>query len=114
MTEYCHFLFLCPRNCSHGVAAGFMFGGKENTGDGTPEGLPLIIRFSYLCSPAVQLLVDQKQLAPSLRWRTLILVTPRDAGPCAVFPGEDADSPPFVGYACGIITDKNASGWTPA
>jgi hypothetical protein len=42
------------------------FGGKENTGDGAPEGLPLIFRFSHLRSPAVQLLADQKQLAPSL------------------------------------------------
>jgi|WetSurMetagenome_2_1015567.scaffolds.fasta_scaffold1004278_1 hypothetical protein len=29
------------------------FGGKENTGDGTPEGLPLIFRFSYL-TPALR------------------------------------------------------------
>jgi hypothetical protein len=40
------FPVFCPRNCSRGVAAGLMFGGKENTGDGPPEGLPLIFRFS--------------------------------------------------------------------
>jgi hypothetical protein len=29
-----------------GVVAKFLFGGKEKTGDGAPEGLPLIFRFS--------------------------------------------------------------------
>ena len=36
---------LCPRDYSGGVVAKFMFGGKDKTGDGTPEGLPLICRF---------------------------------------------------------------------
>src|SRR5512133_1297997 len=58
-------------------------GGKEIAGDGTPEGLPLIFRFFHPCLPAVQLLINQRRLAPSRRWRTLFLVTPRSAGPCA-------------------------------
>jgi len=29
----------------------FFFGGKDDTGDGAPEGLPLICRFSYLTRP---------------------------------------------------------------
>jgi hypothetical protein len=43
----------------------FVFGGKEIAGDGTPEGLPLISRFFHPWFPAVQLLVNQRRLAPS-------------------------------------------------
>jgi hypothetical protein len=41
----------------------------KRTGDGTPEGLPLIVRFS----PGR----NSPGLAPFAQWRTLILVIPR-------------------------------------
>jgi hypothetical protein len=43
---------------------------------GAPEGLPLNYRFSDAIGVFNSI----------LRWRTLILVTPRIAGSCAVFP----------------------------
>jgi len=46
--DYYHSLHICPRNYLGGVVAKFIFGGKEITGDGTPEGLPLNCRFSHL------------------------------------------------------------------
>jgi hypothetical protein len=63
----------------------FMFGGKE-TGDGSPNGLPLIFRFSYL-TPA--LLTEKEQAVNSiLQWRTHILVNPARRGVHALsFPG---------------------------
>ena len=46
MTYDRHSQHLCPRDCSRVFPAGFYFGGKDGTGDGAPEGLPLICRFS--------------------------------------------------------------------
>src|SRR5688572_8735098 len=43
---------------------GFFFGGKDDTGDGTPEGLPLICRFSYLTQPLLEREEKDWQLAP--------------------------------------------------
>jgi len=34
--------------------AKFVFGGKDKAGDGAPEGLPLICRFSYLILPLLK------------------------------------------------------------
>jgi hypothetical protein len=49
-----------------GVVARLNFGGKDKTGDGSPEGLPLNCRF---------FLVDEfDKINSILRWRTLILV----------------------------------------
>jgi len=46
MTYYCHPLLLYPRDYSRGIVAKFIFGGKDKAGDGAPDGLPLICRFS--------------------------------------------------------------------
>ena len=53
-----------------------VFGGKDITSDGSPEGLPLNFRFS-----------DASGVFSSiLRWRTLILVTPPVRGHALSFP----------------------------
>jgi len=75
-----HSLRFSPRDYSRDVVAKFVFGGKDKAGDGAPEGLPLICRFS-----------DATGVLNSIsRWRTLILVIPTThygySGSCAVFP----------------------------
>ncbi len=60
----CHPLQFCLYDCSHSLVVKFYFGGKDKAGDGAPEGLPLIYRFS-----------DVTNILNSIsRWRTLILV----------------------------------------
>jgi hypothetical protein len=81
------FPVFCPRDCSRGVAAGFIFGGKENTGDGTPEGLPLIFRFSpgkitCTCSGA-----SAAGVGSIFAMENPYPRHPANAGPCAFFPG---------------------------
>jgi hypothetical protein len=40
-----HALQFYPRNYSRGIVAKLIFGGKDKTGNGIPEGLPLNCRF---------------------------------------------------------------------
>jgi len=49
-----HSLRFSPCDYSRGVVAKFVFGGKDKAGDGAPEGLPLICRFSYLILPLLK------------------------------------------------------------
>jgi len=66
-----------------GVVAKLIIGGKDDTGNGIPEGLPLNCRFSHLIGfekPRMQLLITS-MVNSILRWRTLILVILR-VNPC--------------------------------
>jgi hypothetical protein len=52
-----------------------MFGGKDKTGDGAPEGLPLICRFFRFGSLSSHSRMKTTETINSIsRWRTLILV----------------------------------------
>ena len=97
------------------LGQGCVFGGKDKTGVGSPEGLPLICRFSRLggfdtLENATQ---PTRRLAPSRDGEPLSS-SPRDAGPCAVFPGKSAGSPPVEKSTGGIIPDETESGNRPA
>jgi hypothetical protein len=74
------------------LSQSFYFGGKEESGDGTPGGLPLICRFS-----------DATGVFGSIsRWRTHILVilqpevALRSQDHALSFPGKIVGAPPFM------------------
>jgi hypothetical protein len=55
MTYYYHIPQFClPDRSGNFRYRIFFFGGKDDTGDGAPEGLPLICRFSYLTLPLLE------------------------------------------------------------
>src|SRR5687767_1787814 len=54
------------------LSQGFYFGGKR-IGCGSPGGLPLICRFSYI-TPALSFQERGRVVGSTSRWRTLILV----------------------------------------
>ena len=59
--------------------AKFVIGGKDKTGDGAPEGLPLNCRFFPLSPCRVNISQSERcrremKINSILRWRTLVLV----------------------------------------
>jgi len=62
---------------SDGIVAKLIFGGKDKTGGGAPEGLPLNFRFSlhpHLPLSYWEMSQDEGKIISILRWRTLVLV----------------------------------------
>ena len=93
------------------------------TGNGTPEGLPLICRFFLIPSPCptdIPLPLGERgggegKISSILQWRTLVLVSLHlaSAGSCAVLSRMDfVWSPPLQNkFRAGIIPDLAGSGW---